>query len=97
MLQISSHQVYPASKFSGFLMSGLSSKNAKQRTECLEELGHLIKCYGSSVLQQPSVGQNLKDIAKQIADRDNSVRNAALNTVAETYFQVSCTLPVLFL
>ncbi len=79
-------QVYPASKMSAFLMAGLSSKNAKQRAECLDELCHLIRGFGSSVLQ-PTVPQNLKEIAKQISDRDNGVRNAALNCVAETYFQ----------
>ena len=26
-------------------------------------------------------------MSKQIADRDNSVRNAALNAITETYFQ----------
>ncbi len=72
---------------SGFLLSGLSSKNAKQRAECLDELCQLIRGFGSSVLQ-PTVAQNLKEIAKQISDRDNGVRNAALNCIAETYFQV---------
>jgi len=67
-------------------MAGLSSKNAKQRAECLDELCFLIRGSGSSVLQ-PQVPQNLKEIAKQIADRDNGVRNAALNCVAEIYFQ----------
>ncbi len=81
-----SPQVYPASKMSSFLMGGLSSKNAKQRAECLDELCHLVRGFGSSVLQ-PAVAQNLKDIAKQISDRDNGVRNAALNCIAETYFQ----------
>lgn len=69
------------------LMNGLASKNAKQRAEVLDELGHLVKMFGTSVLQ-PSVGACLKDIAKQIADRDNSVRNAALNCITEAYFQV---------
>jgi len=68
-------------------MTGLSSKNAKQRSECLDELCFLVCSSGSSVLQ-PQVSQNVKEIAKQIADRDNGVRNAALNCVAEIYFQV---------
>lgn len=54
--------------------------------ECLDELGNMVRNFGSSVLQ-PSVGQCLKDIAKQISDRDNLVRNAALNCMAEVYFQ----------
>ena len=80
-------KVYPASKMSGHLMNGLDAKNAKQRTECLDELGQLISNHGSGVLQ-PSVAGCLKDIAKHISDRDNSVRNAALNCITETYFQV---------
>lgn len=32
-------KVYPASKMFSHLLDGLKSKNAKQRTECLEELG----------------------------------------------------------
>jgi cytoskeleton-associated protein 5 len=81
-------QVHPAAKMSFYLMEGLKSKNAKQRSECLDELGYLIQNYGSNVLQ-PSPASCLKEIAKQIADRDNSVRNAALNCITETYFQVS--------
>ena len=79
--------VYPASKFSGYLMEGIKSKNAKQRTECLDHLGFMVQNYGSHVLQ-PTVSACLKEIAKQIGDRDNSVRNAALNCIAEVYFQV---------
>ena len=36
---------------------------------------------------QPTVSACLKDIAKQIGDRDNGVRNAALNCITEVYFQ----------
>ena len=67
-------------------MTALQSKNAKQRTECLDELGHILQNHGPSVLQ-PSAGACLKEIAKQIADRDNSVRSAALNCITEVYFQ----------
>ncbi|XP_040572755.1 cytoskeleton-associated protein 5 [Lepeophtheirus salmonis] len=79
-------QVYAANKLVSFFMNGLLSKNSKQRTECLDELARLIKGYGISVLQ-PSPSNNLKEVAKQISDRDTSVRNAAMNTIAETYFQ----------
>lgn len=78
--------VYPASKMSPYLMDGLKSKNAKQRAECLDELGNLIQSYGSSILQ-PTAGACVKEIAKQIAERDNSVRSAALNCITEVYFQ----------
>ncbi|KAG1678360.1 Cytoskeleton-associated protein 5 [Nymphon striatum] len=78
-------KVYPSNKMFSFLMHGLSSKNARQRTECLDELGNLIEKYGMSVCQ-PSAGAALKEIAKQISDRDNSVRNAALNCIVQAYF-----------
>ena len=53
--------------------------------ECLEELGSLIEEFGVSVCQpNPSVA--LKEVAKQIADRDNAVRNAALNCITHAYF-----------
>lgn len=66
-------------------MDGLKSKNARQRTECLVELGYLIERYGLNVCQ-PSPPSALKEIAKHISDRDNSVRNAALNCVVQAYF-----------
>ncbi|XP_076624650.1 msps cytoskeleton-associated protein 5 [Colletes latitarsis] len=77
--------VYPVSKLFLYVMEGLKSKNARQRTECLDQLGSLIENYGLSVCQ-PSASVALKEIAKQIADRDNSVRNAALNCIVQAYF-----------
>ena len=79
-------KIYPASKLFSFLMVGISTKNAKQRTECLDEIGHLIGTNGTSVAgAKPS--DALKEMAKQIGDRDTSVRNAALNAITEAYFQ----------
>ncbi|KAM9502287.1 cytoskeleton-associated protein 5-like isoform 5-T5 [Salvelinus alpinus] len=77
-------KVYPASKVFPFLMDGTKSKNSKQRAECLEELGCLIENYGMNVCQ-PTPAKCLKEIAVHIGDRDNSVRNAALNTVLAVY------------
>lgn len=54
--------------------------------ECLEELGCLIEEYGITVCQ-PSPSVALKEVAKQIADRDNAVRNAALNCIVHAYCQ----------
>ena len=54
-------------------------------SECLDQLGSLIENYGVSVCQ-PSPSIALKEVAKQIADRDNSVRNAALNCIVQAYF-----------
>ena len=79
-------QVYPVSKLCPFIIDGISSKNAKQRTECLEDVGSMIKDYGINVLQ-PSPANSMKLMAKQIADRDTKVRGAALNAISEAYFQ----------
>ncbi|KAL4225289.1 Cytoskeleton associated protein 5 [Mactra antiquata] len=78
------YKVYPASKMFVFILDGVKSKNSKQRTECLEELGYLIETYGISICQ-PSSQVALKIIAGQISERDNGVRNAALNTVVCAY------------
>ncbi|MCL4126150.1 UNVERIFIED_CONTAM: hypothetical protein GTU68_000578, partial [Idotea baltica] len=78
--------IYPASKVSPYILDGLKSKNARQRAECLETIGSLIEGYGMSVCQ-PSPAAALKEVAKQISDRDNSVRNAALNCLLQVYFR----------
>ena len=44
-------QVYPVSKLCPYILEGVQSKNAKQRTECLDEVGSLIREYGVNVLQ----------------------------------------------
>uniref|UniRef100_A0A8D8W5H1 Cytoskeleton-associated protein 5 n=1 Tax=Cacopsylla melanoneura TaxID=428564 RepID=A0A8D8W5H1_9HEMI len=74
--------VYPLAKLFGYVMDGLKSKNARQRTECLEVLAWSIETYGMSVCAAGS----LKEIAKQIGDRDNSVRTAALNCIVQAHF-----------
>ncbi|XP_029845565.2 cytoskeleton-associated protein 5 [Ixodes scapularis] len=79
-------KVFPACKMFGFLMQGLASKNARQRAECLEELGHLVEVFGVSVCE-PSPPVALREVARHISDRDNAVRNAALNCVVQAYFQ----------
>ncbi|KAI7812125.1 cytoskeleton-associated protein 5, partial [Triplophysa rosa] len=77
-------KVYAASKVFPFLMDGTKSKNSKQRSECLEELGCLIENFGMNVCQ-PTPAKALKEIAVHIGDRDTTVRNAALNTVLAAY------------
>ncbi|XP_049292206.1 protein mini spindles isoform X4 [Anopheles funestus] len=77
--------LYPFSKVFVFIMDALKSKNARQRAECLDELGYLIETYGLTVCQ-PSQPVALKEIARHISDRDNAVRNAALNAVVQAYF-----------
>ncbi|XP_045453489.1 protein mini spindles [Melitaea cinxia] len=75
--------VYSVTKLFGYLMEGLKSKNARQRTECLECINHLLDTYGSSAL---AGGAALRELARHIGDRDNAVRSAALNCVASAYF-----------
>jgi len=41
---------------------------------------------------QPTPPKAIANIATQIGDRDNGVRNAALNTVVEAYFLVGETV-----
>lgn len=77
-------KVHPASKLFVYLLDGVKSKNSKQRTECLEEMGCLIEQYGINICQ-PTPAQALKTIAGQISDRDNGVRNSALNTIVSAY------------
>ncbi|KAL9937441.1 hypothetical protein V8E36_003850 [Tilletia maclaganii] len=75
--------VFPPSKFLQHLLEdGLPSKNAKVRTECLTEIGHLFSKNG---LQVCTPGKVLPVIAKQISDRDASVRTAALLSLGEAY------------
>jgi len=75
-------QCYPPAKLFNLLIQGLASKNARQRTECLEELGMMIEAIGLNSFN-PAV--TIKEIAKQISDRDNGVRSAALNTITIAY------------
>ncbi|PZC81314.1 hypothetical protein B5X24_HaOG212926 [Helicoverpa armigera] len=77
--------VYSVTKLFGYLMEGLKSKNARQRAECLECIGHLLETYGSTVMGSGGGGA-LKELARHIGDRDNAVRSAALNCVASAYF-----------
>lgn len=79
--------IYSVSKLFSYIMEGLKSKNARQRTECLEVMGSIIADYGIGVCL-PSPGVCLKEVAKQISDRDNAVRNAALNCIVQAYFVV---------
>uniref|UniRef100_A0A1I8F2W3 TOG domain-containing protein n=1 Tax=Macrostomum lignano TaxID=282301 RepID=A0A1I8F2W3_9PLAT len=86
------NRVYPASKLFLYFMDGLAAKSAKQRQECLDELGKIIQPSAITRPQvqgigvcQPTPAQAMKAIAKQIGDRDNGVRNAALNTLLVAY------------
>lgn len=75
---------YPPGKIFGFVIDGLKSKNARQRMECLETLGELIRNNGMLVCQ-PTPQKTVPLIAAQITDRDNAVRSAALNAMVVVY------------
>lgn len=77
--------IYPASKMFGHLLGGLNSKNARTRAECMEEMALLIQRHGMSIFSPQKI---FPQIAKQIADRDASVRSAAINVVLQAYFIV---------
>ena len=79
-------QVYPVSKLCPLIMEGIKSKNSKQRTECLDDIGNMIRDYGINVLQ-PSPATSMKEMAKQIAEKDSKVRDAIIALI-EAYFQV---------
>lgn len=79
--------VYSISRLFSYIMDGIKSKNARQRAECLEVMGSIIEDYGVTVCL-PSPASCLKEVAKQISDRDNAVRNAALNCVVQAYYLV---------
>ncbi|EEZ99362.1 protein mini spindles [Tribolium castaneum] len=76
--------VYPVARLFTYIMEGVKSKNARQRAECLEAMGSIIQDHGIGVCgSSPAVV--LKEVAKQISDKDKSVRNAALNCMVEAY------------
>ncbi|KAI7849124.1 armadillo-type protein [Circinella umbellata] len=76
-------RIYPASKLFNYLLdSAATSKNAKARAECLEEVGALIQRNGISVMLP---NKSLPLIAAHIGDRDAGVRNAALSAIAQAY------------
>ncbi|XP_074041153.1 protein mini spindles-like isoform X1 [Leptinotarsa decemlineata] len=77
-------RLFPVSKLFTYIMEGLKSKNARQRAECLEVMGGIIEDYGITICL-PTPAACLKEIAKQISDRDNSVRNAALNCCVQAF------------
>lgn len=78
-------RIYPASKMFNYVMKGVESKNARTRTECLDELGFLVQRNGLSVCNPPKC---FPLIASQIGDRDAGVRNAALGAITQGYLLV---------
>ncbi|CAG0896293.1 unnamed protein product, partial [Cyprideis torosa] len=79
------YSVYSSGKVFPYLLEGLRSKNGRQRSGCLEEMAHVIQHFGMSVFLG-HIGPAMKEMARQISDRDSSVRNAALNAITQVYF-----------
>lgn len=79
--------VFSVNRLFTYLLDGLKSKNARQRAECLDAMGALLYDFGIGICT-PTPTACLKEVAKQISDRDNSVRNAALNCLLEVYHLV---------
>ncbi|EGD82847.1 hypothetical protein PTSG_03479 [Salpingoeca rosetta] len=72
-------QVYTGNRLFSYLLDGLKSKNARQRTGCLVAMNHMLSKSGMTVLEQIGAPKALKTVTKQVADRDHSVRSAALD------------------
>jgi len=75
--------IYPFSKvFSTILEHGLDNKNARVRSECIEELGQLYARHGVNV---HPISQALPRIASFIGKPDATTRTAALHAIGAVY------------
>jgi cytoskeleton-associated protein 5 len=74
--------IYPSSKTFRLVLDGLKSKNWRTRLECLDELTSLINRQGLAVC---TPAKALPLIAQHLADRDPTVRTAALGTFLQAY------------
>uniref|UniRef100_A0A915Q0H8 TOG domain-containing protein n=1 Tax=Setaria digitata TaxID=48799 RepID=A0A915Q0H8_9BILA len=78
IIQLVTELVSPPKIFP-LIIDGLKTKNSRQRTECLQVLEQLLDTTGMAATTTPA--QSLKQIAACIGDRDNNVRNAAINAI----------------
>ncbi|VDN91938.1 unnamed protein product [Brugia pahangi] len=78
IIQLATELVSPPKIFP-LIIEGLKTKNSRQRTECLQVLEQLLDTTGMAATTTPA--QSLKQIAACIDDRDNNVRNAAINAI----------------
>ncbi|KAI3638976.1 hypothetical protein MIR68_003474 [Amoeboaphelidium protococcarum] len=74
--------LYPASKCIPYLIQALESKNARQRTECLEEIRYFIRRNGVQVCNAP---KQFPMVAVLLSDRDSTVRSGAINFFVDMY------------
>ncbi|GAA5872661.1 hypothetical protein JCM3774_001877 [Rhodotorula dairenensis] len=75
--------VYPFSKvFLTIFEHGLDNKNARVRSECIEELGQLYSRHGAKIYP---ISQALPKIASNIGKPDATTRTAALHAIGAVY------------
>ncbi|WFD45308.1 hypothetical protein MPSI1_003990 [Malassezia psittaci] len=72
----------PSRILTALLESGVDAKSARTRAETLHEIEKLLVQYG---IQVCTPSKAVPILARMIGDRDASVRNAALQTLAEMY------------
>ncbi|XP_055331341.1 cytoskeleton-associated protein 5-like [Paramacrobiotus metropolitanus] len=79
--------LYPYPKIYAYLADGMKSKNARQRSECVDLATTLVEADGMDVHgpNVPSHQAALKLVASLIGDKDAAVRNAALNNLLVVY------------
>uniref|UniRef100_A0AAF5D4A5 TOG domain-containing protein n=1 Tax=Strongyloides stercoralis TaxID=6248 RepID=A0AAF5D4A5_STRER len=79
-------EIIPPSKVYGYLVEALKTKNSRMKTECLNIMESIIdECYDDIAGAHSS---SFKIIAASISDRDNNVRNGALNCFVAAYRSV---------
>ena len=90
IIQLFTH-VYTTSKIFMFVSVGLISRNSKQKVDCIEVLGELIREQGTGVCT-PTPQKAIETIAKSISDADHKTKNAALNCMIYVYKHIGETL-----
>ena len=90
IIQLFTH-IYTTSKIYMFISVGLISRNSKQKVDCIEVLGELIREQGTGVCT-PTPQKAIETIAKSISDADNKTKNAALNCMIYVYKHIGETL-----
>lgn len=84
-------RVYPASKFTPYLLEGLKSKNTRVCHECLAELELIVRETGWSVLGRKGVNQ-----VAGLVDREAEMRKSALDILEVAWVQHGSDTTALF-
>ena len=74
-------KIFPPSKVFSAVVEGLQSKNNRTKVECVEELGVMIEAHGLDIVGKTAIAS----IVSLVAERDATLRSAALNTLAIVY------------